>query len=382
MSLNEEYTKYTYRVLSLCLIIFVAIMSANWLIDPYGVWLDPRIQGFNNYMILSGHERLHKMIQVSKRERIEVLFLGSSTVYYALNPETMFHLTGKVSYNAGIPSAHLAEMKELLQQSILFHPELEEVILGLNWFMFFPSNRGMEKGFPKGQVGFNFPVGQRAATILFSADALQDSISTIKGSIRGRDNVMDFDGKLNSSVLKAAHRHVRNFKMFSQDTTGNLRFFRKHIAFDAPMMEEYKSIVAICKENNIKLRVYINPVHASFVEGIYACGADTYFEDWKRRLATIYPVWDFSRHSFVTDEPFSLSRKYWRNSQHPMLPTGDLILKKLTGSSFPEEENEFGVLLTEKNVGAVLQKEHNIHLTWEKDNPEIVKRVKEIVDNH
>lgn len=382
MAIDEGYEKFTCKALMISGILLLGIAGLNWFIDPYGVWQESRISGLNNFMILSGHERLYKMIRLSREDNMEVLFLGSSTVYYALDPETMVQLTGKKSYNAGIPSAHLLEMKELLLQAIHFHPELDEVVLGLNWFMFFPNHEGMEKEFPKGQVGEGSPVGKRAVIILLSMDALNDSIRTIKESRRAQDNIMESDGKLNPEVLRKTHARQRDFDRFSDDTIGNLRNFRAHIPYCSPMMNAYASLVAICKENNIKVTVYINPVHSTFLEGIYACDADMNFEEWKCNLIKLSPVWDFSGHSKVTDEPFSLTRKYWRNAQHPMLTTGDLILKKVTGNNLPEDVEKFGVLLTENNVDEVLKKERDAHMAWKKENPEMVQRVKAIVDSH
>lgn len=382
MATDDGYANYTYKALIISGIFLLGIVGFNWFIDPYGVWRESRIYGVNNYMILSGHERLHKMIRLSREDNMEVLFLGSSTVYYALDPETMFQLTGKKTYNAGIPNAHLLEMKELLLQAVHFHLELDEVILGLNWFMFFPELQGMEKEFPQGQVGKGLPVGKRAVTLLFSMDALNDSILAIQQSRKKQDNVLESDGKLNPEMLRKTQLRQNNFDKFSDDTIGNLRHFRAHIPYYLPMMNEYDSLVEICKDNNIKMKVYINPVHSTFLEGIYMCGADKCFEEWKRKLVTVSPVWDFSNHSSVNDEPFSLNRKYWRNSQHPMLTTGDLILKNVFGNNLSEDVGDFGVLLTEDNVADVLQKERDAHLAWQKNNPEMVQRVKAIVDSH
>lgn len=378
---NElDFKIYIHRTGLTTGILFVVIVLFNYFVDPYGVWQTSRINGINNYMTLTGYERLYKMIEVSRAKKIETLFLGSSTVYNALYPETWFKCTGRTAYNAGINSAHLLEIREILLQTIKFHPELKEVVLGLNWFMFSARWQGMDKTFPEGQVGWKYPLGKKAVITLFSKDALSDSISSIQESQKNKDNTIDCDGKLNPEFLKKSYSSAGDLDKFSIDTKGMISLFRMHVASYPPMMDIYRSIIEICESNNINIKVYINPVHNTYLESIDACGANAYFEEWKRQLVKITPVWDFAYHSEVVNEPFSLSRRYWRHAQHPMALTGDFVLKKIAGKDLPKDVGEFGILLCENNVEESLAKEREAHEKWRQENQETVQSVKTIVE--
>lgn len=141
-------------------------------------------------------------------------------------------------------------------------------------------------------------------------------------------------------------------------------------------------IVKLCQDHNINLVIYINPVHCIFGEGIYESGAGRIFEEWKRWIASVHPVYDFAHYSEIGTEPFSPKRQYWRNTQHPMPLTGDMVLRKLVGRKVPEEIGEFGYLLTESNVEEILEMERRNREIWRENNPETVLFAQNLVKQY
>ncbi len=377
-----ESKKYVCGIVSISSIFITLIVCFNWLVDPYGVWQDRRIRGLNDYMQLSGHERAYKMINIARNKKIETIFLGSSCVYKALYPQAWNRFTDHEVYNAGFNGARVLEIKRMLEQAIEFHPELSEVVLGLNWYMFDKRYEGMEKEFPVVQVGWRFPVGERFWSTLVSMDAFKASVQTIRLTRKEEYiSVIDADGKMNVAFLRNEYARSEDLDTFAMDTIGQIPMF-KNYDLSEESMNEYASIIAVCEAAGINLKVYINPVHSIFLESIYAANGGRAFEEWKKQLAKLHPIYDFAYYSRIGNEPFSLHRVYWRNTQHEMPITGDLILARLAGQELPNDIGEFGFLLTADNVECVLERERGLRSCWKNENPDIVLYVEEIVQRN
>ncbi len=385
MGNNERSSikKYVYIVMIISSGLLLVCAGINWGVNPYGIWETKRINGINAFVNVTGYERLYKMIQIPKHENANVLFLGSSTVKKALYPQTYFKLTGMETYNAAFDAAQICEMKQEVEQAIRFNPKLKEIVIGLNWFMFHVKYEGVADNFPSGQVGTRLPSILLMGSFLCSMDALKDSIDVIKKNRTGEYwyNVIDDDGKMNVHHLEHEYETSTNIEQFSIDTIGHIPLF-KACYLSEKNMEEYASIVELCKRNDIKVKVFINPVHSIFLESIYTAGVGEKFENWKRQLALIHPVYDFAHYSLIGNEPFSVTRKYWRNTQHEMPLTGDLVLMRLTDKTLPDEVGEFGLLLTKENVEEVLARERKLREHWRNNNPQIVQFVEEIIKRY
>lgn len=379
VQLEKSFKQYVVNTLAIFGLISSMIVLFNWFIDPYGVWQRVRIHGINEIMNLSGHERLYKMIRLSYDEKLDVLFLGSSTVYNALYPKTYFSYTGKKAYNGGLNGANVLELKKELEQAIYFHPEMDEVIIGLNWFMFSTEYQGLPKAFPDNQIGWRFPVGRKCVDVLFSMDALNDSISTIRSSLTGNEhNLIDEDGKFNEYYISAFHAGSKDIEQFAADTIAQIPLFKTY-CLSEESIQTFAEIIDICRAHDIELKVYINPVHSIFLESIYQSGGGEKFEEWKRLLASMYPINDFAHYSVISNEPFSSSRRYWRNTQHPMPVTGDIVLQKLGGG---DEKGKFGILLTDNNVEEILETERKVREIWREENSETVQFVEGLVNRY
>ncbi|GFZ91240.1 hypothetical protein [Okeania sp. KiyG1] len=72
----------------------------------------------------------------------------------------------------------------------------------------------------------------------------------------------------------------------------------------------------MCQENNIKLILFISPSHATQWEAIRATGEWSTFEEWKREVVKITPVFDFSGYNTITTEPIHNDMENYRDNSH------------------------------------------------------------------
>lgn len=379
------YKSYLKHFLFLLGTSFIFVITFNIFINPFGVWDVPKVHRINEFIDVSKYERLYKMIQVGRRSDTEVLLLGASSVKKGLAPITYENITGHKTYNAGLDGAYIDEIKHLVKQAICFEPNLQEIILCLNFYMFDEkkSARSEKTGFPIEQVGHLNPIGKQFVGVCFSNDALRASFKALKDNIFGRlkCSVIDEDGKLNNYHVRWTHERIKNEEQFAGDMVGQIPMF-KNYCFSSSSMQSYIEILELCRINGIKLTVYINPVHSIFVECIYKSGGGDNFEEWKRQMAALHPIYDFAYISSVGNEPFSSSRRYWRQTQHSMPVTGDLIFARVVGNKLPSDIDEFGILLTKDNVEEMLQKERILHNRWQQENPDKVLFAEQLVQKN
>lgn len=133
-----------------------------------------------------------------------------------------------------------------------------------------------------------------------------------------------------------------------------------------------------CKQHDITLKVFISPSHATQWEAIRATGHWHTFEQWKREVAKITPVWDFSGYNSITTEPISNTMKNYGDNSHYTKEVGDLVLNRIL--SFKEEtvSSDFGVLLTPETIESHLKQIRYDREVWARKHPDEVKLVEDI----
>ncbi|NEQ62463.1 MAG: hypothetical protein F6K53_35770, partial [Moorea sp. SIO4A1] len=102
------------------------------------------------------------------------------------------------------------------------------------------------------------------------------------------------------------------------------------------------------------------------------------FEEWKRRLVEITPVWDFSGYNSITTEAISEEMKNYWDSSHYREEVGDLILNRLFSYQAHTVPEDFGVLITPDNVESHLGKVRNERESWAETNGDLVKLVEDL----
>lgn len=375
----NEYKKYMYKFVGISLILASVIFIFNVIIDPYGVWKIYQRVGINMYHLdEEKYLRTSKPINIILKD-IDVIFLGSSRVGLVLDPQYYSKVTGKNNiYNAGLPTSYnMYEFRRWLEHVIANQPQLKEVIIGIDFFAF-NQNRAIPKDFYEQQFEKKYVTAENLGKVCFSMDAIKRSFQCIEENIKNKKNydVYNDDGKKSEEELKEYYNHKTVFQ-FTQQTRGfvNNRELYKDYILSEQYIGELRKMVDLCQKNNISVKLFIPPVHVAQFEGIRVSGNWNNFEELKREIVQIAPVYDFSGYDSVSTEKFSEERKFFGDSSHAKVLVGNWILDKLAESRNSDIPSDFGVLITKENIETHLENIRQQREIWAKQNPDFVKYI-------
>ncbi len=158
----------------------------------------------------------------------------------------------------------------------------------------------------------------------------------------------------------------------------NEKTFYKNYNLSKEELENFKEIIDTCKRRNIDIKVFFSPVHAAQLEAIYLSGLWPAFEEWKRQVVKITPVWDFADYTSITTEPINDNMQNFVDSVHYQEQIADLILNRLYNYHQEWVPSNFGILATSDNIESRLAQIHDERQAWLKTNQATEKFVEEL----
>lgn len=332
---------------------FITILSSlgifNYFIDPYDLFGLPEKRRPIDLVDLS---HITKAVQLIHNKR-ETMIIGSSivdagfklpgsmTVYHQDDfAQKMADLQARLPanthvYNAGIRGGGMSDIYHYIQHAIKNNPELKHIIIGLEWNLFGNMRRASKlvpetEPLGKTQVPFHF-----YANNLFSFGVTYDAARTFSGLMQNRlhdlhmwakQHGVDITKPINymNSEYQRLHYKAQNqlspqnipynvipnpvvqgkslhdmpslmFTIWQISAVKDLLKRNGDLALvDDQAWQDLRRIVALAKENNIQLDVYVSPQHACFWETMKRFGMEDYNYLWLKKLAEITPFWDFS----------------------------------------------------------------------------------------
>jgi hypothetical protein len=377
---NKSYLKF-YRLL---LVTIVALLSTvagiNWLVDPYGIFKTKEIKGLNqNKPQRADNDRLFKAADII-HIRPKTILLGSSRMRQGIDPDysSLKNNSPSPIYNLGLNGSNIYELRRYLEHTLVNNPDLERVIIGIDFFMF-NENLALQPAFDEDRLGKTYIIPKDLLNTFWSLTALSDSKKTFLSSWKLRHQTNSFDQRDNG------FSPYENPKLKDQEwrfkTAINVYFDFHHQHHLSPeLLQEFQKIVNICQENKIDLKVFISPSHAIQWESIAATGRWNSFEQWKREMVKVHPVWDFSGYNTITTEPLSQDQlmENYTDSSHYTPKVGYLVLNRIFGENQSTVPDDFGILLTQDNIEQQLSQIRFLRNVWQNKHPQEVQLVKEI----
>lgn len=285
--------------------------------DPY--WL---LEGSNADRIrpaLDTRMRFAKSVQLVQRAPRRIL-VGSSTVYRGLDPSVIDDELR--TFNLGISSMRILEARHYVRHALRFAP-VKEVILGLDFFMF-DADRRTEAGFDPG-LGRLESRSDDAFSSVLSWHALRDAWRTGASDVP-TDGVWHRDG------------HKQTFPRSAESNAALLDSAKREYASMnpdlAPGLAELDGLITDCNERAVRLRIFITPVHSSYLSAMAAAGRKQDFERWKALVHELgirkgTPIADMAISNPATDSPLSASTRYYIDPSHYSPLVGSAILHAL-----------------------------------------------------
>ncbi len=380
--------KHYFRYSLLFAIFFVcevlAIAAFNLAVDPYGVTNAPVIERFNKVKPEQNKQvRLFKAIDVG-RLKPKTIFLGSSRTEFGLDPSHPVLQASQPAYNLALPGANMYETRRYLEHALFVQPDLELVVLGIDMLMF-NSMDEVKPNFRESRLERSRMTLPDMLNIAFSPDAFFGSLRTIAANQSHPDEVGFFypDGRRDPHYFRK-YIYKNDSNLFIFRTVLELQNFMEKPNIDRDYkisetyLEEFKNIVKICQENNIELKIFISPAHATYWEALRVVNLWSLWENWKRQIVGVTPVWDFSGYNSITTEPLDENMQNYLDNSHYMKEIGDLILNRVFEDREETVPDDFGVLISADNIESHIKQIQRDRDRWAKNNPETVQFVREI----
>ena len=435
-------TRYCLVLFAVMLLLLGGVATFNALVDPYDRYRLVTLRGFNAYKSEASHGlRLYKSLAV-RRIAPEAIILGSSRSNIALRTSHPGWGAETPRYNLSVDAATPFEMLALLRHAQAVHP-LREVVVGLE-FDSFDVHRKPTSDFDPAllrdpdspwpdlslfNIDFRLLVSRSAIGaslrtlsqqqgndltglqnrgsegaglryLLFNIPQLLFGPDDMRGNTRGATAEYTENGQENGE-------HSFNsqaVELFDGSTTGLFIDSEKRLATrltaiakdfslgprDDPTTPfgSLRSMVAFCREHDIRLYLYIHPGQTYSEAVVSQVGLWPQYEDWKRRLVAMvaddaarhpndaaYPLWDFSLFSSVTNEPAPTEQaprsmeNFW-DAVHYKQAVGDWILDRLFGVNDPNHPvpADFGVRLDPNTIETALAADRAATSNWQAEH--------------
>ena len=358
--------KYKNFSLLYFLSLFVVLGSAaaiNIVIDPYRYFFTQEITGLNANK--PEYEKYLMLSKAAEARQIEAktILLGSSRIMSGLNKSHPIFQDPQTVYNLGLPGTNMYQSLQYLKHALYFQKNVERVIIGIDFFMF-NEYLGNLDNFDETRLGKKFTLSDLVNTSL-SIDALQASLITLNANWNVDNRVVSKE-----STMNKFKRWLTNFLSFEG--------FYKTYRLSQKQLDSFKMIITLCQEHNIDYQVFISPTHATQYQAMDAAQLWSIFEDWKREIVSITPVWDFSGYNSITTEPISESMVNYIDNSHYSQHTGNLVLNKIFGEKAETVPPDFGVFIEPDNLESHLDKINFDRQKWRDNNEKEVEFVGKI----
>ena len=350
---RKKYRRYNWIFLLSAFLPIVGVGVFNIIIDPYDVFNTPNFLGINHSKPRKDNsDRLFKATDVIRIKPVTV-FMGSSRTKRAIDPNDPALKNNQPAYNLALTKGNFYELRRYLEHAIANQKELDLVVIGLDLFMF-NSLMGTRQSFSEQRLEKKYLLLEDLINITFSLDALFASQETVIDSNKNLPNNI-FDGE--NGFIPYLNVDPKKTKSRFEKIMGNY-YVGYHITYQlsTQLLDEFKKVVDLCQQNQIKLISYISPAHATQWEIIKSSGQWSTFEEWKPKVVEISDVFDFSGYNSITSEPIQNEMENYTENSHYTPKVGNLILNRLLSYQEEEVPEDFGILINSENIESHLAK--------------------------
>lgn len=363
----QEYQLYLKLYFFMLLFSLSLVSIFNIIIDPYQYFLTQKIVGLNaTKPEYEKHIMLSKAAE-AKQIKAKTILLGSSRIMSGLDSSHAVFKDSKTVYNLGLPGTNMYQSLQYFKHALHFQKDIEQVIIGIDFFMFNEYLENLDS-YDETRLKKKLVIRDLINTSL-SLNALQASLTTINA------NLQNNEVQAKESTNQKFKRWLTNFL--------NFEGFYKTYSLSQKQLDSLKTVINLCQKHNIKYYIFISPTHATQYEAIDRAGLWSTFEQWKREVVNITPIWDFSGYNSVTTEAISESMTNYIDNSHYSKYTGELVLNKMFNYEADAIPQDFGILLNLNNLESHLYEIKLDREKWRKSNfqeVELVKKVKARVE--
>lgn len=353
-----NYKKWNRILIFSVSLLLSLTMVFNYIIDPYSVFNTMQIDGINKIKNNTMSSQITKFY-TAKRSDAKVLLIGTSRTEH-INPEFLQRYTNDKIYNLGLPGSGVDVQKKNIEYFIEKR-NISMIIIGLDFFSFNPKNIDQEAESRSSRYQDDYLSDYLDS--LLSIKTLKKSIKTLKDNIKNEHLGIDYtNGWRNyendyNLIKKYGNSHierkvVEQIKDYSSKIYNfNYPPFKEPSSISKPL-NELKEIVQLCKENNVKLYMFISPLYSEITDLIYKRGYNETYTYWKKELSKYENIYDFSGYNSITT---NLSN--YVDGSHYQTKLAPLMFAKIFNDMSVDVPLDFGIVLNSKNIDAILKQQ-------------------------
>lgn len=342
------YKKFTLVILSLLLSVTLFTGLFNYIIDPYGK--NRLINAFFNQAKAIRDERISKFQLMKDHPKANSFLFGSSRGLM-LDPILFGKLTDSQTLNLAFSSASADEYL-LYIDYLAQNRKVEHIVIGIDLFAY-ASNFTSTGTLPQElRDYFNLDSGY-PLTNYISFKMIKQSIKTIKFNLKGETYNLDKYTKKGQVIHEAYLKAKADQKMLEAFTWKEViekaaRWDTRFNTLDIQQLQNLKKISAICRQNGIKLHLFMSPLHMKQIK----MKQNKFF--LQKELLTyivnhVSDVWDYNGITTINTDPYAYTDEF-----HYSYDVGDSILQEMiTGESWKEAYR--GKLITQDNIESYIQ---------------------------
>ncbi len=326
------------RFLKKCLI-FLMILSVIFL--PLGVGLDPYNIFHWNHIRNNGVEPNKSYVKMKNilkdPDRFDSFLFGSSRAGFFDVSKMDDGDYYDMAYSEGTPGEHLQNLRDMIDRGV----KIKNVTMGVDDISYF-----VDPDFHKDQLyrkpfPWNGSLSEKAGFYLSYLDLI-----TLSQSIEVVMKHKNTDPYYGQRLLETGTENLSiktDFHYDKTDATWSDYYYPREES-----LEEIKEIVELCRENNIKLRIFTNPLNGYTYEKDIANGYLVFLKE----LAGVTPYWNFSGFNNVT-----LDMTNYYETSHFSPDVADTIIERIYNDKGDEEllKQGYGMYVTEENVDRLME---------------------------
>ena len=336
----------------------------TWVINPYGVSpINITIDGINKFKPKRlDIDRLIKPYEVWYKQP-KTVFIGTSRVHQTIDPTVLDGTRFAPAYNASIPASTLSENAAHLEQFFWLNPNIKHVFVEISLHKFIV----VQSTAP--QVTLSDFV-QNTAPLLFSGDAIWDSLETI---------IINRFGDKSGATVTASGRWVppRGQKTKDMFNPGHYIDYTIDIYRRIPGMliqpsaiKTLDRIVELCRENGAELYLIEMPNYPWDDYQLLSIGYWHIFERYYRMLASYPNFISFSQYNEILTEPAGANMRWWYDPEHSSRAMGDAILHAFIGRSDTGMPTNLMQRVTPETVETAIRERLDGLQAWAAQNPQ------------
>lgn len=287
----------------------------NYFIDIYGLNNILTVEEINAKKFMNVKFTTRIKAKALSSGEFDTIMLGTSRIG-VMNPDVINRYLNANTYNLSYPASITKIHKELFFYAIKFN-KVKNLIYGID-FMAFNKSRLIEQDFNEYYTLQKHILNKEEILnidLYLNLDTFLKSIKLIQNNVRKtqkdvpryvyKNGMRDY-ANYKEELAMNRYNFQKNSKIQINAYFKKNGFYKDYI-FSQEYFNDFKEILTYCKNNGIKVWVYIPPFHKEYLKKLYSTNLSYSFEIFQRKLAQIVEFTDFTIYKEITDD----ENNYW-----------------------------------------------------------------------